>query len=438
MSTNAVGALALILLAAANVVGFRQTRRWRGRAHAGQAAQQRIQSLLLASGGNAVFGASIKDGLITFFNKGAEELTGYRADELIGKHSVLILHQVDEIDARMKELDLPSREAVLIGAARMGSAETLTWTFLRKGGSPVPVRMTISPESDEAGQIVGFIGIARDITEELRNEQEIYESLRREREMVSKLHSMAELRTEFVQNVSHEMRTPLTNILGYTELLLLGDLGQLDAQQLKTMTVVEINGRRLLDLVDDLLMLTRFDANPVHAEQSEIDLTEVIEGALETIRPVAERARVTVTFDLEPGLLVMGNVPQLERVAINILSNAVKFTPCDGLINIGLTRAEDAVLTICDTGVGIPSDDLERVFDRFFRAENALEQAIPGTGLGLIIAREILDAHDGSITLESEIGRGTAVTITIPRVDSRVGANEVATDAQSAALIEST
>ncbi|MBV1893298.1 MAG: HAMP domain-containing histidine kinase, partial [Ilumatobacteraceae bacterium] len=267
---------------------------------------------------------------------------------------------------------------------------------------------------------------------------EIYESLRREREMVSKLHSMAELRTEFVQNVSHEMRTPLTNILGYTELLLLGDLGQLDAQQLKTMTVVEINGRRLLDLVDDLLMLTRFDANPVHAEQSEIDLTEVIEGALETIRPVAERARVTVTFDLEPGLLVMGNVPQLERVAINILSNAVKFTPCDGLINIGLTRAEDAVLTICDTGVGIPSDDLERVFDRFFRAENALEQAIPGTGLGLIIAREILDAHDGSITLESEIGRGTAVTITIPRVDSRVGANEVATDAQSAALIEST
>ncbi len=205
-------------------------------------------------------------------------------------------------------------------------------------------------------------------------------------------------------------------MLGYTEILRTGDAGELDHRQSQILERVEQNGRRLLTLVEDLLTLSTVESGDFHIDQTEVSLPGVVRRALGGIEAGLAGRRLRMAVTVAPvDLVVVGDAAQLERAVINLVSNAVKFTPDGGGVVVEVGREGDScVVRVEDTGVGIPANEHAQVFDRFFRTAHAHRQAIPGTGLGLSIVRSIASSHGGSVSLDSEPGRGTTVKLTLP------------------------
>ena len=230
-----------------------------------------------------------------------------------------------------------------------------------------------------------------------------------------RLRELDQLKDEFVALVSHELRTPLTSIIGYLELLQDEERTRLGSDQRQYADIMQRNAKRLLRLVGDLLFLARIQSGSLHLEFGETDLTEVIENAIDETRPAATAKRITLTLSARPLPRLRADGIRLAQLAANLLSNAVKFTPAEGSVAIGLKLdGGTAVLTIADTGIGISADDQRHVFERFYRAPTVADRAIQGTGLGLTISKAIVEAHDGSIAMQSDPGRGTTVCVRIP------------------------
>jgi signal transduction histidine kinase len=250
-----------------------------------------------------------------------------------------------------------------------------------------------------AGQAVAQLRLA-----ELRDEQ------------VRRLTELDRQKTDFMATVSHELRTPLTSINGYLELLDDGDFGPLGEGQRMALGIVQRNATRLRGLIEDLLVLNRIESAGLQATLERVPVGELVKCVVETLEPAAATAEVgIVAQDVPPELVVHVDRTQCERALINLGANAVKFTPPGGTVTIAAQRdADDARITISDTGIGIPADDLTRISERFFRAGNARSAAIPGTGLGLAIVRSIIEGHGGHVGIESVEGAGTTVTVTLP------------------------
>jgi signal transduction histidine kinase len=220
------------------------------------------------------------------------------------------------------------------------------------------------------------------------------------------------LKDEFVALVSHELRTPLTSIIGYLELM---EDEEQDSDQRRCTDVIRRNTQRLLHLVGDLLFLSRIQSGALSLDLGETDLTEVIEHAIEETRPAASAKGITLSLSARPLPPLRADAIRLAQLAANLLSNAVKFTPAQGRVAISVKPdGGAAVLTIADTGIGISPDDQRHVFERFYRAPSVADLAIQGTGLGLTISKAIVEAHDGSISVDSDPGRGTTVLVRIP------------------------
>jgi signal transduction histidine kinase len=254
--------------------------------------------------------------------------------------------------------------------------------------------------------------IAADLGRGLRHAR-LYEE---ENRMVEELRSIDRTKSDFVATVSHELRTPLASITGYTEMLLDGELGQLSAEQERTLERVSRNAVRLQDLIEDLLTLSAIEAGTFTTVARPINLLDIISGAAEDIAPAVAAKGLTLTTALPAdGVAVDGDANQLARVLMNLLSNAVKFTPEGGRIELTTVTAGGwAVVSVADTGIGIPEADKKDLFTRFFRASNATQRAIPGTGLGLAIIQTIIAGHGGELSLQSEEGNGTTVTVRLP------------------------
>ncbi|MET8154568.1 HAMP domain-containing sensor histidine kinase [Actinoplanes sp. NPDC049668] len=215
-----------------------------------------------------------------------------------------------------------------------------------------------------------------------------------------------------VATVTHELRTPLTNILGYAELLADGDGGELSPAQRRGVGAILRNARRLQDIVSDLLLLDRAAGAP-GAGAVPVGLSTVIAALHAEFAPVARERGIALAGEAEP-VRVAGDARQLERALRNLLDNAMKFTH-RGEIRYRL-RADGAraVLTVTDTGIGIPAGDLAGLFTPFHRASNAMEQAVPGPGLGLAVVRGIVTEHGGTVTARSRLGHGSTFTVTLP------------------------
>jgi signal transduction histidine kinase len=213
--------------------------------------------------------------------------------------------------------------------------------------------------------------------------------------------------------VTHELRTPLTSILGYTEMLTDGDGGELSPLQQRGVTAILRNAHRLNATVADLLLLDRAN-NSIGAGASRLDLADVIATVRAEFEPPARGRDLTLTGEADP-VWVDGDARQLERMLRNLLDNAVKFTGPGGRVACRL-RDQDgtAVLTVTDTGIGIPEADLAGLFTPFHRAANAMHQAVQGSGLGLAIVRNIVTEHGGTVTAESRLGEGSTFTVTLP------------------------
>lgn len=211
--------------------------------------------------------------------------------------------------------------------------------------------------------------------------------------------------------VSHELRNPLTAIIGHVDLAL--EDATLTSNTREQLEVVESAGERMQQLINDILTASQRDEAP--SQPVPVDVRTIVEASLESFQPAATFRGVRVVIDLPESLPVMGDGFRLRQVVDNIVSNAIKYTPREGTVEIaGRADARVVTVTISDTGVGIAPEDLPRVFDPYFRAETAYATDTPGTGLGMGISRDIVSAHGGSIDIDSELGLGTTVTIVLP------------------------
>jgi signal transduction histidine kinase len=225
------------------------------------------------------------------------------------------------------------------------------------------------------------------------------------------------LKDEFVALISHDLRTPLTSIVGYTELAL--DEGMeppLDAERRSYLEVVARGSERLLRLVDDLLFVARLQAGKgLQLDKQELDLTAVATQVVDEAQPRAATKSLTLTTVADRPVVVEADKGRIFQLLENLISNAIKFTPPEGAVEVRVSATSDGgVLEVSDTGIGVSPREAERMFERFFRAPSAVSNQVPGTGLGLYIARAIAEAHGGRISALSDVGQGTTFRIELP------------------------
>lgn len=241
--------------------------------------------------------------------------------------------------------------------------------------------------------------------------------------LVDELKALEQKRSTFLATVSHELRTPLTSIAGYTEILADAEAGPLTPKQQQMLDAISRNTARLRNLIEDLLTLSEIESGAFRTAMHPLKLADIVTLALTAFKPTATASGLTLasTF-LSHDVVVNGDPGQLDRLLTNLLSNAVKFTPRGGHVEVTADACDGAVLmTITDTGIGIPRGEEPLVLAPFFRATNAVKQAIPGTGLGLAIANTIVANHGGGMTIESREGHGTTITVRIPQLPASPG-----------------
>ncbi|GIF20729.1 signal transduction histidine kinase/CHASE3 domain sensor protein [Actinoplanes tereljensis] len=264
------------------------------------------------------------------------------------------------------------------------------------------------PEWTEEERTV-LAGLGREIDHALRQQRL---QLRQSR-LISELRVLDEQKDVFVSTVTHELRTPLTSILGYTEMLSDGEPGDLTPMQERSLAAILRNAHRLQATVADLLLLDRNNER-IGTEAEPVDLAAMVTGVHGELAAAAEAKHVDSVLEVDPAW-VRGDGVQLERALRKLVDNAIKFTPSGGRFELRLTvDGPNAVVTVTDTGMGIPADDLSGLFTPFHRAANAMDQAVQGPGLGLAIVRNIVSEHGGTVAVRSEVGQGSTFTVLLP------------------------
>jgi signal transduction histidine kinase len=268
-----------------------------------------------------------------------------------------------------------------------------------------------------SGSVSGEVVVVfRDVTERHRAEQALTAALVTEQEAVERPQELERTKSDFVSTVSHELRTPITSIIGYLELLSDGAVGDLDQAQLALVSRVDRNSHRLLTLVEDLLTLSQIESSRLAIDAVPTDLRDVVSAAADAVSWMLVGRSLDLIVDL-PEVPDRHEVDpeQLERMLVNLLTNAVKFAPDGGRVEVRLeVGPATSTLSVTDTGIGIPEAEQDQLFTRFFRASTATEQAVQGTGLGLTIVQAIVHLHGGSVGIESSPERGTTVTVQLP------------------------
>ncbi len=243
--------------------------------------------------------------------------------------------------------------------------------------------------------------------------------------VITVLHDITEqqkldnMRREFVANVSHELRTPLTSIKSYTETLLDGDLEDLEIAE-RFLKVIDAETNRMTRLVKDLLQLSSFDNKQMKWNMNEVSFVDIVKSSVNKMEIEAKNKKQELEcYVIEDIPKVRADKDRMEQVIINLISNAIKYTPDNGKISVYVgNNSNEVYANVKDTGIGIPEEDLPRIFERFYRVDKARSREAGGTGLGLSIAREITQAHGGTMLINSEVGKGTEVTVKLPVAES--------------------
>ena len=321
------------------------------------------------------------DGIIAFDMNGDIIHINPAAKQLLG-----ISDRDNSFDKIFKKLNID------INIEKIIYLENWTSSEQRKNVGDKYINILFAPFQDENDRPAGVIALIQDITEHVK---------------------LDNMRKEFVADVSHELKTPITSIMGYADTLLEGDY---DETRTKFLSVISTEARRMAKLVTDLLTLSRYDNKKITSEITSFDLGDLTKKCLEKFKFEIEKKEQSVecfvTASVPP---VYADKYGIERVVLNILSNAIKYTPEHGTIKVYVGFVyNDAYIKVIDNGIGIPEEDLDRIFERFYRVDKARSRELGGTGLGLSIAKEILDQNKGSIDIKSEVGKGTEVVIRIP------------------------
>lgn len=291
-------------------------------------------------------------------------------------------------------------EEAIRNAIQEGKNSAFELAFPLSGGKIIEVNVVgISPSleerSKEGEKINGAIAVFHDI---------------------SRLKELERVRQDFVANVSHELRTPLTTIKGYTETLLDGALKEEVAPQF--LQVIQKHADRLTKIVEDLLTLSKIESKEFYLKQERLPLSELIDDVLDFIKEAAGKKKISISRSIVPSSLeVTGDRSYLEQVLVNLLDNGIKYTHPGGEISVSTFENEQGEIQVAikDNGMGIPREDLSRIFERFYRVDKGRSQELGGTGLGLSIVKHLIQAHGGRIWVESQLGKGSTFYFTLPR-----------------------
>jgi PAS domain S-box-containing protein len=340
------------------------------------------------------------NGVILTWNHSAERMFGYTASEAIGQSIRMIIPE-----------DRLHEEAEVLRRIRAGILVDHFETIRRrKDGREVEISLTVSPIRDANGTVIGASKIARDIGEQ-----------RRLRAMADEA---SRLKDEFLAVLSHELRTPLNTVLGYARMLRQPQVSMDDEKRERALVVLERNAATLAKLVDDVLDTSRSMAGKLRLAIERVNLEQIVRDALETMSPAAEAKNITLQLDIESRLETPADPDRLGQVVLNLVSNAVKFTPLGGTVSVRVFRdGPESVIEVRDTGVGIAPDHLPCVFQRFWQAESGASREHGGLGLGLALVRHLVELHGGSVAATSA-GKGQGATFTV-RLPPRAPRNDV-------------
>jgi len=341
-------------------------------------------------------------GVIKTFNKGAEAMLGYSAAEVVDILSPEVIHLKEEISAQANILSnefatqiMPGFE-VFIARAREGDEDENEWTYVHKNGSHIPVILSVSALRGPDGEITGYLGLARDISE---------------------LKRIDRMKSEFISTVSHELRTPLTAISGALGIIVNGAAGAIPDTATKMLNIAHKNSLRLIHLVNDLLDMDKLNAGKMHFELKAQPILPIVVQSMEANAAYAAQYNVQFSLDntVHDDLRVTVDAQRLQQVLANFLSNACKFSPRDATIVLRVEDIHNTVrVSVIDCGPGISDGFRGRIFQKFSQADSSDTRQKGGTGLGLAICKEIIERMGGKIGFISELGSGAQFYFDLP------------------------
>lgn len=322
-------------------------------------------------------------GRVMLLNRAAAEMFSKQKEEVVGRYLLEVVRN-HEIDQGVKDI-LESGKPVELELKLFPTTRQIFKIY----GAPI---------LNEQNRVVGAVLLIRNITEIRRLEQ---------------------VRTEFVANVSHELRTPLTSIRGFVETLLEGALEDKNLCR-RFLEIINNEAQRLQRLIEDLLTLSQLENRPPALPEKSVFLAKVLDKILEVVKPLASEKGITLETklpsDLKP-LSISENF--LGQVLLNLLDNAIKYTPPGGRVTVAASAQDNNIrVEVSDTGIGIPPESLQRVFERFYRVDKARSREMGGTGLGLAIVKHIIESHKGSVGVTSEVGKGSTFFFTLPAAEN--------------------
>jgi PAS domain S-box-containing protein len=345
-------------------------------------------------------------GCVASWNSGAEHMLGYSADEILGEPAARFFVAGNADDAAFER---EMKEAQTTGRA------TSTGWRARKNGEHLYVEGVLSAVRDDAGRLLGYAKLIKDVTDKRRIEGEREYLLQSERAARGEAERTSRMKDEFLATLGHELRTPLNAILGWSQVLRRLDNGTVDLGE--GLTIIERNARAQAQIIEDLLDMSSIISGKVRLEMGRVELASVLEASVNAVIPAAENKGIELklTIDAANGL-VRGDHNRLQQVFWNLLTNAVKFTPKAGHVLVALDRVNSHVrVSVTDTGEGIDATFLPFVFERFRQADASAARRHGGLGLGLSIVKQLVELHGGSITVASKgSGRGSTFTVELP------------------------
>ena len=347
---------------------------------------------LVDNAGDAIISTDVEDRILTW-NHGAEVIFGYSKEETVGQSLTILLpsHRAGELEE--------IRDKVRI----TGVIRNLEVRRIRKDGIIIEASLAVSPIRDKDDNVIGFLHLARDVTEKKRYEQRLKE--------------LDKMKSAFVSNVSHELRTPLTAIKASADNMLDRLIGDLNAKQVGYLTRIKSNSDRLARLINDLLDLSTIEAGKIDLRPANLPLVTLVKEAAESLRPVAAEKLINLTvMSADPGVIAWADRDKVIQVLMNLIGNALKFTPTRGEVTVAVAKNSAAwmQISVTDTGPGIPAEEVNKVFGRFYQIGQAGTQKTQGTGLGLAISKALVEMHGGKIWVESEAGKGSTFSFTLP------------------------
>jgi PAS domain S-box-containing protein len=388
-------------------------------------SEQKYRELVMLA--NSIIVRWSRDGRITFLNEFGQRFFGYPESEILGRHVVGTI--VPETESTGRDMR-PLMDRI---SADPQKFERNTNEALRHGGGRAWIDWTNKVVLDEQGQVAEVLSIGSDITDRVRVEAEVrrlHEDLKRhavelEQRVQQRTGELAvakeraesadRLKSAFLATMSHELRTPLNSIIGFTGLLSQGLAGPLNAEQAKQLRMVEGSGRHLLALINDVLDISKIEAGQIEIANASFDLRESIQKVIQTIGPLADKKRLPILVAVSADVgQVVSDQRRVEQILLNLLSNAVKFTETGSVRVAAETAAGVARIVVADSGVGIKQEDMGKLFQPFRQLDTGLARQHEGTGLGLAICRRLVERLGGTISVESEVGRGSTFSFTLP------------------------